>query len=266
MREQIWRIPVPARRGAAETVLLEATLFRPPGSDLPPRPILVINHGQPEDMAQRQMMERPRYPNAARVFLAEGWIVLLPLRRGFGGSQGEFLGGTGGCERMDLNNNAQTAASDIEHVVRWIPRNMPFADAERVVLVGQSAGGLGVLAALGRPVPGVRAGVNFAGGLRAGNRGSCDGWQEKLVETMRNLGGRARDIPTLWLYARKDSFFGFGLGQRLHAAWLAGGGTGRFLEPSFAGRDGHALFPGDQSIPAWRGPVLAFIREALAPR
>ncbi len=268
LREQVWRIPVPARRDSAETVLLEATLFRPPGPG--PFPLVVMSHGQPGSPAQRAQMARPRFITASRLFVEEGFAVLLPTRRGFGASGGPFLGGTGGCERLDLANNAETSANDILAVLRFARAEMPFLAGQRVVLAGQSAGGFGSLAAASRPNTGIAGVVNFAGGLRAGDSGIgggfCEGWQDKLVETMGVFGARpaARGVPSLWIYAANDTFFGYGLGSRMAEAWRRGGGEARFVEIGASGRDGHGFLEDHMSIGAWGRHVRGFLDELRA--
>jgi len=268
LREQVWRIPVPLRRGSDGVALLEATLFRPLGPG--PFPVAIVNHGQPAGEAARRAYERPRYPNAARFFTGQGFAVLLPLRRGFGASEGEFLGGTGGCDRLDLDNNANTAANDIESVMRWLPANMPFLNAQKILLVGQSAGGFGVLAVAARRTPGLSGVVNFSGGIRASsgagiNSTHCEGGPDALVARMRRLGERTgATTPTLWLYAHNDSFFGYGLSTRMVTAWREAGGMARYQELPVGGRDGHGFFPSDQSVHVWQGPVAAFLTELRA--
>lgn len=266
MREQIWRVPVPARRGAAEAVLLEATLFRPPGEG--PFPLAIFSHGQPGDPAGRRRMVRPRYPLASRFLVDEGFAVLLPTRRGFGASEGEFLGGTDGCQRIDLENNADTAANDILAVRDWAVANMSFLRGDRLLLAGQSAGGFGSLAAIGRPDASVAGVVNFSGGLRAGDGqslggGYCEGWQDRLVLSMERLGSRApaKAVPTLWLYAQNDLYFGFGLAPRMHEAWQRAGGQARFVEIASAARDGHGFVDDPATVGQWRGPARRFLEE-----
>jgi dienelactone hydrolase len=263
LREQAWRIPGPG--GAA----LQATLFRPPGPG--PHPLVLLNHGQPGNPPDRRRMERQRFPQVSRLFVGEGFAVLLPMRRGFGASGGEFAGATGGCARMDLLANADAAADDIAAVLRWLPAGMPFLDPGRVVLAGQSAGGFGALAAAGRGLPGVAGVVNFAGGLRAGEgagngAGYCPGWQEALRRAMAALGRRAAPLhlPTLWIYAANDSYFGYGLAERLAEAWRDGGGEAEFHEIAATGQDGHGFIRQDGALSLWRGPVRRFLARLRA--
>lgn len=268
MAEQVLRIPVPAEGGGAERVELEATLFRPAGPG--PFPLLVMNHGQPASFAQFRTMERERFPLASRLFVEEGYAVLLPMRRGFGNSGGAFRGGTGPCGALNPLNGADVAADDIEAVRTWAMTNLPFLDSRRTVLAGQSAGGYGSMSAGSRAEGGVAGVINFAGGLRAGSTVSttgsvqlCDGWQDAVAESFEAMGRRpgARGLPTLWLYAVNDSFFGYGLGRRFSEAYVRGGGRARFVELPSIGRDGHSFIRDPASVSLWGGSVRTFLAD-----
>ncbi|WP_149535293.1 alpha/beta hydrolase family protein [Siccirubricoccus phaeus] len=270
MREQLWRIPVPD--GPRGTVLLEATLYRPPGPG--PFPLALVSHGQPGGgEAARRSLARPRYRLLSAELLAQGFAVLLPVRRGFGASGGEFAGSTGGCARMALEANAEAGAADIAACLAYARAAMPMLEAGRVLLAGQSAGGFASLAAAGRPGLGAAGVLNFSGGLRAGRGGlfggsHCAGWQERLVQAMAALGGRpaARRVPTLWLYAVQDSYFGHGLAPRLCAAWVGAGGRARYAEIAAPGRDGHGFVEDPEALGLWRGPVQEFLAGLRAGR
>jgi len=79
-REQIVKLPGP---GGSTLV---ARVIRPPGEAR--QPLVVINHGSPADGTQRAKMEPPRFSALSSWFLARGYVVALPLRRGYGESGG----------------------------------------------------------------------------------------------------------------------------------------------------------------------------------
>jgi dipeptidyl aminopeptidase/acylaminoacyl peptidase len=81
LREQAWRIP------AADGSSMIATVMRPPGEGA--RPLVVINHGSPPDGSERREMTRPRYPALSFWFVARRYVVVLPLRRGYGETGGD---------------------------------------------------------------------------------------------------------------------------------------------------------------------------------
>jgi pimeloyl-ACP methyl ester carboxylesterase len=81
---------------------------------------------------------------------------------------------------------------------------------------------------------------------------------DRLVEAMGSY-GRTTAVPTLWLYAENDLFFGPSLAREMHAAFRRGGGAAELLVlPSF-GSDGHHLFTLDTGIPQWAPAVDRFL-------
>ena len=100
MREQEWRIPGPGRS------LMAATVFRPPGDAR--APLAVLNHGSPADSSERAVMTRPRMVAVSTYFVARGYVVVLPLRRGYGATGGRWAEAYGRCERADYFSAGQT--------------------------------------------------------------------------------------------------------------------------------------------------------------
>ena len=88
----------------------------------------------------------------------------------------------------------------------------PYVDRTRIVVIGQSHGGLTAMAFATQHYEGVRGVINFAGGLRLkGTR--CFDWQDNLVHALRTFGAAAR-YPTLWFYGENDSYFHHPLDRR----------------------------------------------------
>ncbi|MEJ0072133.1 MAG: hypothetical protein WDO24_29295 [Pseudomonadota bacterium] len=71
-------------------------------------------------------------------------------------------------------------------------------------------------------------------------------------------------IPTLWVYAANDHFFGPALARRFFAAFTASGGTGAFVALPAFGSDGHHLLD-DAGVALWRDLVDGFLREHNLP-
>jgi dienelactone hydrolase len=144
-------------------------------------------------------------------------------------------------------------------------REQSFVDRNRIVLVGQSAGGWGVLASAGQKVPGVVAIVNFAGGR--GSRGPdnvCTPYG--LVQAARRFGAGA-DLPVLSIYASNDSFFNPSLARQMHEAFVAGGASrARLLQLDAFGEDGHGMFAHRDGPDVWGPHVEAFLREVVPAR
>jgi dienelactone hydrolase len=138
----------------------------------------------------------------------------------------------------------------------------PAVDPDRVVLVGQSGGGWGSLAAATREDVPIRGVVNFAGGrggkLHGIPNNNCQ--PDWLVDDTRKYGKAAR-VPSLWIYAENDHYFGPELSQRMHAAYTRAGGKATLLLLPPFGDDGHALFGAASGVRLWRESVERFFRE-----
>src|SRR5262245_29025750 len=136
-REQVVRIP------AGGDVSMIATVMRPSGEDK--KPLVVINHGSPADSAQRPKMAMPRYSALSSWFVARGYVVVLPLRRGYGETGGNWAEGYGACQAPDYYNAGLQGAADIRAALDFM-RKEPYVAPDRSIIVGQSAGGWATLA------------------------------------------------------------------------------------------------------------------------
>ncbi len=131
----------------------------------------------------------------------------------------------------------------------------------RLVIAGLSLGGFGALAVERASVPGLAGIVNFSGG-----HGSLAPFRvcavDELVSAIGRFGQRNR-LPTLWLYAEDDSYFGPKLVSRMLTAYRGAGGRAELVMHSVVGRDGHdALVFGRPDL--WRAKVQRFL-QALPP-
>lgn len=249
-------IRAPVIRGVEQT-LIEVTLFKPAGAG--PFPLLVLSHGSPRDAADRRREGRQRLVAQSARFVAMGYAVLVPTRRGYGESGGSWAEAYGTCANPDYHAAGLETARDLRAAVDAV-RAEPWADAGRIVLVGQSAGGFGSLAAAAQRFDGLRAVVNFAGGR--GSQGPDDVCGEsRLVEAMGRYGGAVR-VPTLWIYSVNDRFFGPSFARRMHQAFTGAGGSAEFVEAPAIGLDGHAYFA--SAMDDWTPRVEAFLRRVGA--
>jgi len=74
--------------GAPRTLRLEATLYRatrPEGA-----PVLIFNHGSTGNFQVAPTVTQ-RYAEVAQFFVERGFTVLIPMRRGRGASEGDYL-------------------------------------------------------------------------------------------------------------------------------------------------------------------------------
>lgn len=251
-RAQDWRIPLPHD---PQRVMV-ASVLRPPGEDR--RPLVVINHGSPADAAQRAF-ERPGFPSASEWFVARGYVVVRPIRRGYGATGGAWSETYRSCAEPAYREAGLETAKDISAAMAFMTRQ-DFVRPDRVVVVGQSAGGWGSLALAGLNPPAVSAVVNFAGGRGgyAEGRPNTNCAPDRLVDAAGEYGRTAR-IPTLWVYTQNDGFFGPSLSRAMYRAFSGSGGRGEFvLLPGF-GSDGHGLFGSSGGVKHWAPLVERFL-------
>ena len=72
----------------------------------------------------------------------------------------------------------------------------PDVDAQRIVVIGQSHGGLTTMALGTMPFPGVRGLINFAGGLRMENTATHCNWEKTLADALESY-ARKTTLPSL---------------------------------------------------------------------
>jgi pimeloyl-ACP methyl ester carboxylesterase len=254
LREDVLRVPVVS---GAQRDIIEVTVYRPEGPG--PFPIAVLSHGSPRSAAERRAEGRQRMPVQSGAFVAMGFAVLVPTRRGYGESGGEWAETYGSCRNPDYHGAGLESARDIRAAVDAV-RGEKWADGAHVVLAGQSAGGFGSVAASSTPFPGLVAVVNFAGGR--GSMGPDDVCgEDRLVEAMGRYGAASR-VPELWIYSQNDLFFGPALARRMHAAFTKAGGHAEFFTAPPTGDDGHGYFA--WMTRHWAPRVEEFLRRVRA--
>lgn len=262
MREQFWVLP----SGDAEH-LLRATVFRP--NDPPATasqeklPLVVINHGT--SSTTRLSVAMPIYYWLSRWFVDRGYAVVLPQRRGHGATGGPLVEGVDSCESPNHARSGDIAADDIEAVVNFMSEQS-FVAPHATVVVGISTGGWGALALAARNPPHVSAVINFAGGRGGhawGKPNEVCG-KAKLIEAAAGYGKTAR-IPSLWLYAQNDSYFGPKLASDMAGAWNTAGADAELHVLSRYGSEGHDI-PNDRAgWNLWGDVVDAFLTRHAPP-
>ncbi|CAG9184340.1 hypothetical protein LMG23992_05209 [Cupriavidus laharis] len=234
---------------------LEATVFKPAGDG--PFPLVVINHGKAPGKPAFQ--GRARFPAQSVEFLRRGYVVVLPMRQGFARSGGPYIGGSCNIEINGLQQ-AEDVVAALDYMV-----SQPYVDKDRIVVIGQSHGGLTTMAFSTISYPGVLGVVNFAGGLR---NLSCADWEDRLIETFGNYGKDAR-YPSLWIYGDNDSYWPAPLPARMFNAYKANAkgpaANARMIDVGEFAGDSHRLFSAREGIPVWLPEVGAFFRSLGLP-
>ena len=103
MRESIEEIQVTVRDmySRSETKPVIVTIFRPPVEGK--SPLLILNHGRAYDAEQRSRQSRQRMLEQARWFVAQGFVVLVPTRIGYGATSDFDPEWTGSCSNRYLD-------------------------------------------------------------------------------------------------------------------------------------------------------------------
>jgi dienelactone hydrolase len=260
--EQRLRLPLrlASRNGVARDVELDTLMVRPPGAG--PFPLAVITHGTAREPALRRGLRPDWFAVAARSFARRGWATAIVVRHGFGESSGSFDEGYGTCAKPDFAYSAAVAAGDLAGAVGRLVR-LPFVDHTRILGIGQSTGGLAWLAAAALRVPRLAAVIDFAGGNGSDAPGVTCG-ERRLPATVAGFGAKSR-VPSLWVYAENDRYFGPDLAQRMLAAYRGAGGQAELHVLPAYGEDGHDLFLDAAAVPVWSPIVDAFLRAHGLP-
>lgn len=264
--DTIHRVPVTEEDGRARNILMR--VCHPPDQSAP-APLVVLNHGSPGAAEDRRRMQPALCESGAvQWFLARGYVAAIPLRRGYGADRGYWAETYGRCETPDFVAAGRETARDILAALGYA-RALPEVQGDAgALVVGQSAGGWGVVALGGIRDAGIAGLVNFAGG-RAGRidgvpNANCR--PDLLVTSASRYGAMARGgVPMLWIYSQNDSFFAPAQVARLHAAYVGAGGRAQLAALGPFGRDGHALYGGRGGAAVWGPIVEEYMRERGLP-
>ena len=252
-REQLLHYDVSATFG---THRLEMTLLLPKGTG--PFPVAVFNHGDIEmDSGYARYQSRFVDRIVAREFLQLGWAVAFPARRGVGLSEGVYPLKKFRVNDGDATYKARVHAQDILPAMEYLKTRADL-DANRMLVMGQSAGGYSTMHIASMNLPGVIGAVNFSGGrtdkIGTGEAGVLN---KTMVSGFAEFGKTTR-IPMLWVFAENDSRY---TANTIHASYQtfteAGGKAMLLLSPPIEG-DGHFIHHKPEF---WRKALREYLSE-----
>ena len=253
LNEKIVRIPLETQASGKPPLSLEATLFRPDGAG--PFPLLVLSHGTPRDAQQR--LERQRFEVQSWIFVQMGFAVIIPMRRGYGHSEGSYAEEEGECERARYYEAGMASASDLLATVRFM-QAQPYIDGRQIVLAGHSSGGFASLALASLGFPGLLGVINFSGGRGSKADQICD--PAALIDAFARFGRTCR-VPTLWIYSENDTYFPAPLVQQLYQAFVSAGGSAQLVKVRPFLAEGHFFFSDVRGLDLWPETVRSFIKR-----
>ncbi|MGZ3253278.1 MAG: alpha/beta hydrolase family protein [Burkholderiaceae bacterium] len=236
----------------SRNVMLETTIFKPAGAG--PFPILILNHGK--SIGNPHLQERARFLVISKEFVKRGYAVVIPMRTGFGKSTGDYVE-----EECNMTANGNIQAHDLQSVLNYTLQQN-WADKNRIIIAGQSYGGLTTMAFGARNFPGVKGLINFAGGLKTS--GSDCQWQSSLVDAYATYGRTSR-TPSIWFYGENDSYFNPEQASKMHVAYVNAGGNAKLVVFSAFKKDAHGMSSSRDGVRIWWPEVETFLQQIGMP-
>jgi dienelactone hydrolase len=244
-------------------VRLELLVRKPKAAG--PFPTVVFNHGSTGRGDNPELFKRSWSSDAvASYFVERGWMVIFPQRRGRGGSEGRYDEGFEpdrsrySCEVVHSLPGVERAIQDLDAVMAHV---LARSDVEqsRILLAGQSRGGILSIAYAGERPSTFIGVVNFVGGWM-GDR--CPNAVE--INTTAFKRGAKFPRPTLWLYGESDPFYALSHSKNNFGAFVAAGGKGRFESYWVPGQNtGHAVLTHPR---LWTEDVTKYLESIALPK
>jgi dienelactone hydrolase len=219
-------------------------------------PIALLTHGKPPNLGSMLDLQPASLLGPARDMARRGWLAVIVMRRGFGQSDGPIPHPMS-CNDTFFGERFAADADELQATLEFVARRSD-ADPTRAIAIGVSAGGAAVSALAARNPKGLIGVINVSGGLRFE---SCPK-EDALVAVFREYGARSR-VPSLWLYAKNDTYFGPTLVDRMRNAFLDGGGNAKLVMYESFGSEGHRLFSSGRHL--WLMEMDGFLRHHDLP-
>jgi dienelactone hydrolase len=222
-------------------------------------PIAIIAHGKSPNLQNMLDEHATDLAGPAKDLANRGWLAVVVIRRGFGLSDGPMPVRLS-CQSTSFLEQFSADADELAATLDILAKR-PDADATRVIAVGFSAGGAAAVALSARNPRNLRAVINISGGLRMETCPKDD----VLVQAFKDFGSKSR-VPTLWMYAKNDSFFSPETVGAMRNAFLDGGGDAKLVMFDSIGKDGHTALSGSgDGRLKWLQEMDAFLRFRKLP-
>jgi dienelactone hydrolase len=166
-------------------------------------PLVIFNHGATGFGRTPTSLTIP-YNHQAKFFLNRGFVVIAPMRKGRGQSEGSYSESEERtCNYSNWYPGIESAIEDVNGVIDYAA-TLPYVDSSRIIISGESRGGfLSVAyAAKGAARAQVKGVINFVGGWVG--TGSCP--MDFNHDSYSEFGTKT-NLRMLWLYAENDSYY-----------------------------------------------------------
>jgi pimeloyl-ACP methyl ester carboxylesterase len=208
-------------------IRLELLVQRPSGPG--PFPTVVFNHGSTGRGDNPELFRRSWASSAAAAYFVDrGWMIIFPQRRGRGASEGRYDEGFEtdrsrySCQPNLSLLGVDRAIEDLDAVMAHV-RTRSDVLQSKILLAGQSRGGILSVAYAGERPDAFVGVVNFVGGWMGDRCANA-----VAINTATFKRGARFQRPTLWLYGDADPFYSLSHSKGNFDAFLAAGGKGRF--------------------------------------
>jgi dienelactone hydrolase len=245
-------------------------IYKPSTPGVTAFPLVIYSHGRPfnPNPPNTVALATPITPEVANWWLQKGFAVVAPVRPGYGETGGidreyaNVVWQSNSCISEPAYERSVLKAREVVLAALAWAQEQPWVTRGRILLVGQSAGGFASIATAATNPEGVVAAINFAGGL-AGSpiespRRSC---KPEQVSAIYGQFGKTARMPTLWLYAENDLFWGADVPKQWFDAFEHGGSDATLIQtPPIPGEEnGHTLI--NTGGPLWKPGVETFLQK-----
>jgi len=245
-------------------------IYKPSAPSVTAFPLVIYSHGRPfnPNPPSAVALATPITPEVANWWLQKGFAVVALVRPGYGetgGTDREYpnvVWQSNSCVSEPAYERSVLKAREVVLAALAWAQQQPWVMRSRILLVGNSAGGFATIAAAATNPPGVIGGISFVGGL-GGNptESPSKSCKPEQVAAIYGQFGKTARIPTLWLYAENDLFWGADVPKQWFDAFKKGGSDATFLQtpPVPAEENGHTLI--NTGGPLWKPSVERFLQR-----
>jgi dienelactone hydrolase len=232
---------------------IEAYVYKPEGTG--PFPVVIYNHGS---RIEHDREERP-FAYVGEMLTRSGYVVIVPERRGYGKSDGATFGEVVGEDRGPrFVTRVQEETDDVLAAVEFV-KTLPYADTQRMGVMGWSFGGIVSVFAASRSAA-FRVVVDQAGAALTWDR------SPSMQKALKEAAGKIR-IPLLGMVAENDRTTE-SVKAVVHEAEKHGTTAKLIVYAAFKPKDaggvapGHMIF-GKEGWRIWEADVKEFLGKYL---